>query len=121
MPFPKGSESCLVSRRENTMQVLNDTKLVSSLKDMTEAVPMGEEPEDGFFVCPEGMSKEQTMLLTTILQAKKPKELLDIPTEEIIDLWEHVSSYAQCITNKTIFDDISFASRLIGLPSTKKR
>ena len=43
------------------MQVLNDTKLVSSLKDMTEAEPMGEEPEDGFFVCPEGMSKEQVI------------------------------------------------------------
>ena len=59
MPFPKGSESCLVSRRENTMQVLNDTKLVSSLKDMTEAVPMGEEPEDGFF-CLSGRNEQRT-------------------------------------------------------------
>lgn len=72
---------------------------------------------------PEGLTMEETDTFLRILQAKKPEDIEDIPTEKILTLLHLVECIAPCIGNSSIFDNTSnnFKSKLLEKPSMKRR
>ena len=72
---------------------------------------------------PDGLTEEQTDIFLRVLQAKKPVDIEDIATENIIELLHLVPDMAPYIGNSSIFDNGSdhFKKKLLNSPSMKRR
>lgn len=94
--------------------VVSDEGFVEALKNISEF--------DGFRI-PEGMTKEQATLMTRCMQANEASELNDITDEQIIDLFNHISAYSECLKGDHLFSNngTSFAFRLAKISSFGKR
>lgn len=81
------------------MFLVNDTKFLETL---TSKEDLGE--KDLFFI-PEGMTKEITQRMLRVLSAVSPKEIDDIETEEIFDLFDYVQDIAPYLGKTNHFDN----------------
>lgn len=78
---------------------------------------------DSLFTIPDGMTKEETETFLRVLKAKKPDEIKDITTEEIVKLLYLVSDLAPHIGQTSIFDNScnKFKQTLLTSKPLKRR
>ena len=99
------------------MFLLNNKAFLAQLVDL---------PEAQEYLIPDGMTEQELDYMLRILQAKTSAEIDDISTDDVIKLFEHISSVAKQLKGVTIFDNIgeplgAFEQSLIKFPSAFRR
>ena len=98
--------------------ILDDCKFLNQLEKITN--------QDVANVIPVGMTKETSERMIRVLTAKKPSDIKDITDEELVELFDYVSSFSKMIGKSKYFDQEgygrgSFVNMLSGIPSARKR
>lgn len=73
-----------------------------------------------------GMDETKVQLMIRLLSARNPSEIEDVSDDDIVSMFDHIGSFADCMGSTTIFDNIGYGEgnlvrSLATLPSAKRR